>query len=207
MVEDGSLGRSCGASIVVHGDCVKQLSPHFRLECRSSPFDQPQPQVNVPEESALARGAEDWAASELESPAGVVQDGRSQEQVAAQARVQLRRLAAESGHADRVLEEAARVGVVTLGGGGEASELTSKVHVVHETCGSSTQSRVRDLTGQELEEAVELVSVSSQCGRERGGILAFGRLDRPYVELKLVAEEVDPAEDSHGVALREARIE
>ncbi len=49
MVEDGSLGRPCGASIVVHGDCVEQLGPHFRLERRGSRLDQPQTQVHVPE--------------------------------------------------------------------------------------------------------------------------------------------------------------
>ena len=94
-------------------------------------------------------------------------DGRSQEQVAAQARVQLRRLAAEGGHADCVFEEAARGGVMAVGGGGQASQLTSKVHVVDETGGSRTQSRVRDLAREELEEAVELVGVSSQRGQAR----------------------------------------
>ena len=161
----------------------------------------------MPEQAALVRGAEDRPAGELEGPAGIVQDGRGQEQVGAQARVQLRRLAAERGHADRVLEEAARVGVMAVGGGGQASQLTPKVHVVHETGGSRTQSRVRDLAREELEEAVELVGVSSQRGRERGGILALGGLDRAHVELELVAEEVDPAEDAHGVAFSEARIE
>ena len=94
--------------------------------------------------------------------------------------------------------------MMAVGGGGQASQLTSKVHVVDETGGSRTQSRVRDLAREELEEAVELVGVSSQRGQADHPALG-GSSER--IELKLVAEEVDPAEDAHGVTFGEARIE
>ena len=47
-----------------------------------------------------------------------MQEGGGEEEVGAQARVELRRLAAERGDADGVLEETARVAVVPVGAGG-----------------------------------------------------------------------------------------
>ena len=66
---------------------------------------------------------------------------------------------------------------------------------------------MRDLAGEELEEAVELVGVAAHRRRERGRIEAFGGLERADLELQPVAEAVDPAEDAHGVALGEAAVE
>ena len=66
---------------------------------------------------------------------------------------------------------------------------------------------MRDLAGEELEESVELVGVAAQRGRELGRVQSLGRLERADLELELVAEAVDPAEDAHGVALGEAPVE
>ena len=67
---------------------------------------------------------------------------------------------------------------------------------------------MRDLGGEEVEEAVELVRVAPQRRRERGRVAASRRrLERADVELEAVAEALDPAEHPHRVALREARVE
>src|SRR6476661_7537738 len=60
---------------------------------------------------------------------------------------------------------------------------------------------MRDLAREELEEAFELVAVAAQARRERLRIQIFGRLQRADLELQPVAEAVDPAEHTHGVAL------
>jgi hypothetical protein len=64
-----------------------------------------------------------------------------------------------------------------------------------------------DLSGQELEEPVELVCVASQGGRQRSGIGIGSRLERPHLELQLVAELLDPAEHAYRVAFGEAGVE
>ena len=65
---------------------------------------------------------------------------------------------------------------------------------------------MRDLGGEELEEAVELVGVAAQRGRERGGI-GVGRLDRPHLELQPAVEALHAAEHAHRVALGEPPVE
>ena len=66
---------------------------------------------------------------------------------------------------------------------------------------------MRQLGGEELEEAVELVGVAPHRGRERGGVGVLDRLDRAHLELEPVAEAVDAAEHADGVALGEAPLE
>jgi 3'-5' exoribonuclease len=67
--------------------------------------------------------------------------------------------------------------------------------------------RVRELRGQELEEAFQLVGVAPQGGGEPGRIGVRRRLDRPHVELQPVAEALDAAEHAHRVAFAEASVE
>ena len=66
---------------------------------------------------------------------------------------------------------------------------------------------MRDLAGQELEEAVELVRVAAHRRREAGRVGVGRRLDRAHVELEPVAVALDAAEHPHRVALAEARVE
>ena len=66
---------------------------------------------------------------------------------------------------------------------------------------------MRDLRGQELEEAVELVRVPSQRGREVRRVRLRRRLERPDVDLQLVPELLDATEDTHGVTFGEPRVE
>ena len=67
------------------------------------------------------------------------------------------------------------------------------------------QRRVRDLVGEEVEEAVELVGVAAHRRGERGGSVSARGLERADVELEPVAEALDAAEHANGVALVEAR--
>jgi hypothetical protein len=72
--------------------------------------------VHVTEQPSLVGRAERGRAAQLASATDVVQERGGEQQVGSQTRVQLRRLAGERGDADRVLEQSARVVVVTLGG-------------------------------------------------------------------------------------------
>src|SRR5437870_9859974 len=68
------------------------------------------------------------------------------------------------------------------------------------------QTSMRDLPGQELQEAVELRRVPPQRGRQRGRIVGR-RLEGAHVELQPVAKPLDPAEHAYRVALAEAPVE
>ena len=116
--------------------------------------------------------------------------------------MELRRLAAEGGDTDRVLEEATGVGVVVVGGRRIGGEIALGEHGAHRR----GEPGVRDLVHEELEEALELRGVSAQRGRQARGI-DVRRLERPYLELQPVAEPLDPSEHAHGVPFREAPVQ
>ena len=65
---------------------------------------------------------------------------------------------------------------------------------------------MRDLGREELQEAVQLVGVAAERGREAAGP-RLGGLDRADLELQAVAEALDAPEHAHGVALGEAPVE
>ena len=65
---------------------------------------------------------------------------------------------------------------------------------------------MRKLAGEKLEKAVKLVEVAPRLGHELSRI-DIGLLERAHVELKPVAEALDPSEDADGVALVEAPVE
>ena len=64
-----------------------------------------------------------------------------------------------------------------------------------------------DLAGEKLEEAVQLVSIPAHRRRQLGGVLSLRVLDCANVELEPVAELVDSAKHSDGVALAEPGVE
>src|SRR5918911_3432658 len=117
--------------------------------------------MDVAEQATLLRLPEDGPAAELERPAHVVEERGGEEQVGAEPRMQLRRLAAERRHADRVLEQPARVRVVVFERRREVAERAVGEHLLY----GAAEAGVRDLRRQELEEALELVGVAA----ERGG--------------------------------------
>jgi hypothetical protein len=77
---------------------------------------------------------------------------------------------------------------------------------VDEPADHRAQPRMRDLAREELEEPVQLGSISPQS-RGQLGRIRLGGLDRPYVELQPVAEPLDSPEHADGVALAEAPVE
>jgi Protein of unknown function (DUF1015) len=79
--------------------------------------------------------------------------------------------------------------------------------VVEEAQHGGAQAGMRDLRGEELEEAFELVGVPSDRRRQLGRVCVGRRLQRAHVDLEPIAELLDAPEDPHGIALGEARIE
>jgi len=65
---------------------------------------------------------------------------------------------------------------------------------------------MRDLGGEKLEEAVELLHVAPRLRDQRRRI-GFGRLERAHLELQPVAEPLDAAEDANRIAFSEALVE
>ena len=66
---------------------------------------------------------------------------------------------------------------------------------------------MRDLRGEELEEAVELVGVAAERRRQLRRVGVLGRLDRAHLHLQLPAEPLHAPEHAHRVALAEAPVE
>jgi uncharacterized protein (DUF1015 family) len=205
VVEDRRLGRPRGVAVVMRRHGVQELGTDRRFEAVRALLDHPQAEMDVPEQTALVGGPERRAAPELAHPPDIVQERSREDDVRAEALVQLRRLAHERGHADRVLEQAARVRVVRLRRRQLAEPLPQR-RVGREPADDRCQPRVGDLTREELEKALELVGVPAQLRRKARGVVVGG-LDRADLELKPVVEALHPPEHADGVALGEAAVE
>ncbi len=208
MVEDGGLGGAGCRAVVVRRDGVQQFGSHRGIEITAPLLDQPEPQVDMSEQASFVRLSEHRPAFQLARPADVVQQGRSEEQVGAEPRVELRRLPAQGRHADGVFQQAARIAVVAVGAGGrERSQRGAKPVVAEKGTDDAGEAGVRDLGGEELEKAVQLVGVPAQRRDECCGIRVGRRFQRAHLHLETPAEALDAAQDAHGVALREASVE
>ena len=205
MVEHRRLGGAGSASVVMAGDGVEELGTCGGVELLGALLDQAQAEMDVAEQPSLFRLPERGRASELARPADVVQERGGEEQVGAQARMELGRLAGERGDADGVLEQPSGIGVVRLGGR-ERPQRGPELRVAREPPDDFRKAHVRDFGREELEEAVELVDVAAQR-RGQARRIGVGRLDGADVELEPLTEAGDAAEDPHGVAFREAPVE
>ena len=114
VVQDGRFGGLGGGAVVMTGHGVQQLRKNGRVEIASSLLDHPKPEMDVAEEAALVGLSERRPGPELADPAHVVEERGREDDVVAQSRVELRRLAAECRDAHGVLEEATRVPVVPV---------------------------------------------------------------------------------------------
>ncbi len=121
--------------------------------------------------------------------------------------MQLRRLAADRRHADRVLEQPAGVRVVPVGSRRQCPQPGPDLLVVDEAPDGLAQSGMRELAREELEEAVELVAVAADRRCELRGVRVVRPLERPHLDLEPVAEALDTAEHADGVALVEAPVQ
>ena len=208
MVEDSRFGGPRGGPVVVARDGVQQLGENGRVQVASALLDHPQAEMDMAEESSLVRRSERRARTELADPADVVQERSGKHEVVPQPGMELGRFPAERRYADRVLEEATRVAVVPVcGDGGKGAQGLSDVGFANERVDDGGKALVRDLGGEELEEAVELVGIAAKGRGERGRIGVLRSLDRAHLNLELPAEALDAAEHPHGVALGEALVE
>jgi hypothetical protein len=140
-------------------DRVQELGPRLGVEVAGALLDEPQPEVDVTEQPSLLRLSEDRSRCEVARPPDVVQQGCREQQVVPQPRMELRGLAADRRHADRVLEQAAGVAVMAVGSCRQRPERLPQLGIAHERGHHRRKPRMRDLAGEELEEAVELVRV------------------------------------------------
>ena len=161
------------------------------------------------EQAPLLGLPERRAAPELDGAPDVVEERRGEEEVVAQARVELRRLAAERRDADRVLEQAARRSRGGRPRRRREARGTRPAAPSSARTSATTAARpgVRDLAGEEVEEAVELVGVAAHRRRQLRRVGVRCRLDRPHLHLEPAAEPLDASEHAHGVALGEAAVE
>ena len=122
VVQHGGLGGPGGTGLVVRADRVQELGPSVGVERNRSRLDEAETEVHMTEQLSLRRRRERGPGDELRGASDVVQDRRRDEQVRPQTRMELRRLTAESRDADRVLEQATRVSVVSARRGGQGTE-------------------------------------------------------------------------------------
>src|SRR5207244_369679 len=94
-----------------------------------------QTEVHVAEQLSLCRLREHGSGEELEGPPNVVQDRGREQEVGAESRMQLRRLAADRRHPDGVLEQAACVAVMALWRRRQRSKQPPQLPVVEESRG------------------------------------------------------------------------
>src|SRR5947209_2088637 len=114
-------------------DRMQELGAGLGLQRGCAAFDESQSEVHVAEELSLCGLGEHGPGEELEGPPDVMQDRRSEQEVGAEPRMELGRLAADRRHADRVLEQAACIAVMALRRGGQRSEQPPQLAVVEES--------------------------------------------------------------------------
>src|SRR5207253_9330998 len=112
VVEDGGLGGTRRAQVVVTRDGVQQFGAHLCLEGCGPALDQPQAEVDVAEQPTFGDLPKCRSRPELDGTADVVEERGRDKQVAAQPWMQLGSLAAEGRNADRVLEQSACIRVM-----------------------------------------------------------------------------------------------
>jgi uncharacterized protein (DUF1015 family) len=207
VVENGRLGRARRAGVVMGADRVQELCSDGGLERRGALLDQAQAKVDVSEQPTLFGGAEGRPTGELDRTSDVVEQRGGEQEIGAQARMELSDLAADRRHADRVLEEPSGVPVVAVDGRGQRPQAPSHGFVLDELRDGCTKALMRDLAGEELKEAIQLVGVAAERRRKLRRVEILGGLEAPHVELELVAETLHASEHAHCVALVEPAVE
>ena len=167
------------------------------------------PEVDVAEQATLLGLSKRGPSSELACAADVVQERAGEQEIAAQARVKLRGLAAKRCDPDRVLEEPAGVSVVPVGTGCRAAPGGKR---------GSASSRTNELTtaaspGWAISAARNSKNPSSSSASRRSvGVSSDGSASSAgstaaHLHLEPAAEALDTTEDAHRVAFAEALVE
>ena len=159
------------------------------------------------EQPALVGQPDLRAVGELARLAQVVHERGGHQQVRVEPRVQLAGLERERRDGDRVLEQAAEVGVVAAARARGAAPGRAQLGVAEQLLQQRAVAGLVDLAGEVLEEAVELVDVAVGDREERRRVGLGRALDRPHLDLQLVAEALDAALDAHEVAAVEPAAE
>jgi hypothetical protein len=206
VIEDRGLRCADAARVVVDGDGVQDLREDAVVEAASPFLDEPQAEVDVAEQLAFVGREKERPAVELANAPGVVQQRGCEKDVRSEPRMQLRRVAAERRDCHGVLDEAAGIGVVRLGSRGQRAQTGAEVGVADERPDETAEAGMRDLAGEKLEEAVELLDVSARLRGERRRI-CLGRLESPHLELESIPEALDAPEHPDRVTLAEAFVQ
>ena len=186
---------------------VQQRQPALLIEAARALGEHPLPDREVAEQTSLLGQPDLGAIGELARAAEVVSQRSSQQQVGVQARMQLAELVRERRYRDRVLEQAAEVGVVAGTGAGRPAPLPPQRIIGEQRIEQLAVSAVVDLAREMLEEAVQLVEIAVGRGQELGRVelVRWRRtLDLDDLDHELVAEALDAAGDVDEVPALEA---
>ena len=164
------------------------------------------PGEHMAQQPAFVRDRDRDSAGERLGAAEVVQERRGGQQVGVEPRVQLGGLAAQRRDRHGVLQQAAGVGVVGLGGGGVSHPRADPL-VAEEARHQRVQPGMVDLAGEELEKAVERLGVAARSRHQLERIAAVDLLHVAHRDLQPAGVRLDPAQHAHGVALGEARAQ
>jgi hypothetical protein len=150
----------------------------------------------------VGRG-EDRRPAQLAGTADVVDERRGEQQIGTQARMDLGELATERRYADRVLEQAAGIRVMTV----RRRRIRPQWRFRERPRDDSVKRVVVHFADEKLDEALELVGVPPKARSQLRRVDTLGRLERPYLDLELVPEPLDPPEHAHRVARLEPPVE
>ena len=203
MVEHGRLGGPRGAHVVVHGDAVEELCALRRVEPSACSSISRRPRCTWPSSRPSSVGANAGPRPSSTRPSDVVEERSCEQQVAAQPRMELRRLAAERRDADRVLEQPAGVRVVAV----RRRRIRRQVARRASTAPTVARSPACDTSATRNSRNPPSSSPSRRSAGVSVAGSTSGRLERAHVELKPVAELLDAAEHANSVALREPPVE
>ena len=163
----------------------------------------------VAEQPALLGEPELGAVGELAHLADVVEERRRHQQVGVEPRVELADVPDQRPDRDRVLEQAAEVGVMAGARAGRPPELARQRLGEQHTLHDPAERRVVHLAGKVLEEARQLLVVAVRARQVGGRVNRLRVESADVVDLghQLAAEALDPARHPDRVAPLEARGE
>ena len=171
-------------------------------------LDQAKAEVDVAEKAPLG-GWEEVVGppSSSRGPTRVVEKPRREQEVGAQALVELCGLAAERGDADRVLEEAAGPRVVALLRGGQDAKAGAKVRTSATSPATNPRRPVWAISAARNSKNPSSSSTSRLGSGTSSGGIGFRSLERAHLELESVAEALHATQHADGVSLPEALVE